>query len=58
MDLENLTGNWLLAKEYYSLLLAKGLRTHTKLFNSRQRFGIVLSSLQAVNLVIVTVENK
>jgi hypothetical protein len=26
-DLENLTGNW---------LLAKGLRNHTKLFNSRQ----------------------
>jgi hypothetical protein len=39
-------------------MLAKGLRNHTKLFNSRQRFGIILSPLQAVNLVIVIVENK
>ncbi len=48
-DLENLTENWLLDKD---------LRNHTKLFNSRQRFGIILSPLQAVNLVIVIVENK
>jgi hypothetical protein len=46
IDLENLTGT------------GKGLRNHTKLFNSRQRFGIILSLFQAVNLVIVIVENK
>jgi hypothetical protein len=31
-------------------LLAKGLGDHTKLLNSKQRFGMIWSPLQAVNL--------
>jgi hypothetical protein len=33
--------------------LAKGQWIHTKLFNSRRRFGIILSPLQAVNLQFI-----